>query len=181
MPRVIKRTPDWLVPPSPGHSLFSFKAPRFATSSSNDIASQQGALRTIAKGRGSEIFVASGNELRWADLAVLKHDFQEVHDSRNGASKTTYHYEGDEDSAYRVRGNFLHALIFTLLIIYRSYAFLELALSLNCMSRQTKNISQYFGRIRSTSLSSLIFGICKRQSSVLTSSSASILVLQYTA
>ena len=62
----------------------------------------------IAKGRGSEIFVAVGNELRWADLGALKQDFQEIEETRNGTRRTTYHYEGDSDTAYRVR--LLHIL-----------------------------------------------------------------------
>jgi nucleoporin NUP82 len=102
MPRVIKRTPEWLVPPSPGHSLFNFKAAK--SPSSSGTTSQGGSLRTIAKGRGSEVFVASGNELRWADLGALKQDFQEAEETRIGAARTTYHYAGDADTAYRVCG-----------------------------------------------------------------------------
>ena len=58
----------------------------------------------MAKGRGSEIFVAAGNELRWAELGALKQDFQEIEETtRSGGRRTTYLYEGDGESAYRVR------------------------------------------------------------------------------
>ncbi|KIW04726.1 uncharacterized protein PV09_04458 [Verruconis gallopava] len=102
MPRVIKRTPEWLVEPSPGHHLFSFQGSKLHGHGSRATdTSPTGSLRTIAKGRGSEIFVASGNELRWADLGALKQDFQEVEAMRNRASQTAGHKAGDAESGYR--------------------------------------------------------------------------------
>ena len=62
MPRIISRTPRWLSRPAPGHTLFAKDGRR------NSI---EGPQRTIAH-RGTEIFVAVGNELRWADLVLLK-------------------------------------------------------------------------------------------------------------
>ncbi|KAF1835604.1 hypothetical protein BDW02DRAFT_522689 [Decorospora gaudefroyi] len=69
MPKVLGYTPDWLSRPSPGYQLFAPKQ----TSGNAGIAKRQqpGPRQTIAT-RGSEIFVAAGNEIRWADLINLK-------------------------------------------------------------------------------------------------------------
>jgi nucleoporin NUP82 len=69
MPKVLSYTPDWLARPSPGYQLFAPKQ-----SPANSAAAKKkdyGPRKTIAT-RGSEIFVAAGNEIRWADLANLK-------------------------------------------------------------------------------------------------------------
>ncbi|CAO2652111.1 Nn.00g003940.m01.CDS01 [Neocucurbitaria sp. VM-36] len=69
MPKVLSYTPDWLSRPNPGYHLFSPKQ-----SNGNGAAARKrdaGPRKTIAT-RGSEIFVAAGNELRWADLVNLK-------------------------------------------------------------------------------------------------------------
>ncbi|KAF2850371.1 hypothetical protein T440DRAFT_479432 [Plenodomus tracheiphilus IPT5] len=70
MPKVLSYTPDWLSRPNPGYQLF---APR--RSSGNGSTAKKntdiGPRKTIAT-RGSEVFVAVGNELRWADLVNLK-------------------------------------------------------------------------------------------------------------
>lgn len=66
MPKVLSRTPAWLSRPKPGFELFQPKQ--------TDTKTQQkyeGPRRTIAH-RGSEVFVAVGKELRWADLSLLK-------------------------------------------------------------------------------------------------------------
>jgi nucleoporin NUP82 len=73
MPRIKSYAPAWLNEPAPGHRLFA---------TSNDLntpASQQygayrskpGPRRTIAR-RGTEVFVASGKQIRWGDLVHLK-------------------------------------------------------------------------------------------------------------
>lgn len=69
MPKVLSYTPDWLSRPSPGYHLFAPKQ-----TNGNGVAAKKkdfGPKKTIAT-RGSEIFVAVGNELRWADLVNLK-------------------------------------------------------------------------------------------------------------
>lgn len=69
MPKVLSYTPDWLSRPSPGYQLFAPKP-----NSGNGYASKKrdaGPRKTIAT-RGSEIFVAVGHEIRWADLVNLK-------------------------------------------------------------------------------------------------------------
>lgn len=75
MPRVLSYTPEWLARPSPGYHLF---APRPSSTSTTAAAAAPpkrddaaGPRRTIAT-RGSEVFVAVGHEIRWADLATLK-------------------------------------------------------------------------------------------------------------
>lgn len=67
MPKVVSYTPAWLARPSPGYHLFAPKQTAGVAAKNQ----QPGPRRTIAT-RGSEVFVAAGNELRWADLANLK-------------------------------------------------------------------------------------------------------------
>ncbi|KAJ4356990.1 hypothetical protein N0V95_002862 [Ascochyta clinopodiicola] len=69
MPKVLSYTPEWLSRPSPGYHLFAPKQ-----SNGNGAAAKSkdfGPRKTIAT-RGSEIFVAVGHEIRWADLVNLK-------------------------------------------------------------------------------------------------------------
>ncbi|EMD93013.1 hypothetical protein COCC4DRAFT_50734 [Bipolaris maydis ATCC 48331] len=73
MPKILGYTPDWLSRPNPGYHLF---APKH-TDGKGVVArrAEPGSQRTIAT-RGSEIFVAVGNEIRWADLVNLKEEAQ---------------------------------------------------------------------------------------------------------
>ena len=72
MPKVLGYTPTWLARPSPGYHLFAPKHPQPSTStSSTSTTSSSGARHTLAT-RGSEVFVAVGHEIRWADLANLQ-------------------------------------------------------------------------------------------------------------
>jgi nucleoporin NUP82 len=69
MPKVLSYTPDWLSRPSPGYHLF---APKQANGNGPAAKKKDfGPRKTIAT-RGSEIFVAAGHEIRWADLVNLK-------------------------------------------------------------------------------------------------------------
>jgi nucleoporin NUP82 len=68
MPKVLSYTPDWLSRPNPGYQLF---APKQANGASTRKKKDFGPRKTIAT-RGSEIFVAVGHEIRWADLVNLK-------------------------------------------------------------------------------------------------------------
>lgn len=73
MPKVLSYTPDWLSRPNPGYHLFAPKQ-----SNGNGAAAKKkdfGPRKTIAT-RGSEVFVAVGNEIRWADLVNLKEGTQ---------------------------------------------------------------------------------------------------------
>ncbi|KAL8853165.1 MAG: hypothetical protein Q9221_002047 [Calogaya cf. arnoldii] len=85
MPKVLGYTPSWLSRPSAGFDLFSSgnKRTSFASQdgshprakSSNQEQAYLGARRTIAH-RGSEIFVVVDNQIRWADLSIVKYDWE---------------------------------------------------------------------------------------------------------
>ncbi|KAK8126068.1 nuclear pore complex protein An-Nup82 [Apiospora kogelbergensis] len=79
MPKVKAYTPAWLSRPSPGHQIFAPSAgeprPSAYTASRSDI-NKTGPRRTIAQS-GSQVFVAVGKEIRWADLIELKEKWQE--------------------------------------------------------------------------------------------------------
>lgn len=71
MPRVLGHTPAWLSRPSPGYHLF---APSSNTTKYHGQEQESLGLRRLIATRDSEIFVAVGKELRWADLTQLKED-----------------------------------------------------------------------------------------------------------
>jgi nucleoporin NUP82 len=71
MPTVLSYTPAWLARPSPGYHMF---APKPSTSQTLVQKEQSSGLRKNIATRQSEIFVAAGHELRWADLAQLKEE-----------------------------------------------------------------------------------------------------------
>lgn len=74
MPKVLSYTPEWLSRPSSGYKLFAPQAETNAQPAHADPRSR----RTIAT-RGSEVFVAIGHEIRWADLSRLKEDPEASH------------------------------------------------------------------------------------------------------
>ncbi|KAI1744010.1 hypothetical protein F4680DRAFT_327004 [Xylaria scruposa] len=78
MPKIKAYTPAWLSSPSPGHQLFA-PNPNDAqniSSYASRAVSTAGPRRTIAT-RGTEVFIAVGKEIRWADLVYLKERWQE--------------------------------------------------------------------------------------------------------
>ncbi|KAI2466589.1 hypothetical protein F4781DRAFT_434263 [Annulohypoxylon bovei var. microspora] len=78
MPKIKSYTPAWLLQPSPGHDLFvpnSSDAQSALAYTSKAIA-KDGPRRTIAR-RGTEVFIAVGKEIRWADLVYLKERWEE--------------------------------------------------------------------------------------------------------
>jgi nucleoporin NUP82 len=106
MPRVLARTPNWLVPPSPGSDLFATRVSKTQDAPASQKEHEyHGPSRTIAHGRGTEVFVAQGNEVRWADLKHLKDSCDETEEA-DGQSKrrsAAWRYKDSFDSAYRVR------------------------------------------------------------------------------
>ncbi len=83
MPKVIGHTPAWLSTPSAGAAVFdpeskkkSPDSPARRTVQSPVSPKYNGNTRLLAH-RGTEVFVAVGNELRWADLKTLKQDWEE--------------------------------------------------------------------------------------------------------
>ena len=99
MPKILARGPAWLSTSTPGYQLFQPDNNSKATRSPD--VRYEGPLRKVAH-RGTEIFVATGNELRWSDLALLK-DAGEDYERRQGRSLNV-DAEQEEGSAraYRV-------------------------------------------------------------------------------
>lgn len=83
MPKIKSYTPAWLSRPAPGHDLFAPGPATPARSPSSLPASyppkandaRSAARRTIVR-RGTEVFIAVGKEIRWADLVYLKEQWQ---------------------------------------------------------------------------------------------------------
>lgn len=84
MPKILSYTPAWLSNPSLGHEIFTASkqptdTPATPVKFSNGTAKKiekPGPKRTIAH-RGSEVFVAVGKEIRWADLVIVKERYEE--------------------------------------------------------------------------------------------------------
>lgn len=108
MPKIVSYTPAWLSKPASGHKLF---AP--APDTTNDYpalpngarkkASPQGAKRTIAH-RGTEVFVAVGKEIRWADLLHIKERWAEKEEQKYKGKSRDDDYDDDfpYDQGFRV-------------------------------------------------------------------------------
>ncbi|KAK8234414.1 hypothetical protein HDK77DRAFT_450267 [Phyllosticta capitalensis] len=74
MPKVLNHTPAWLSRPAPGFEVFNrahVKGKSSYRAANDTFKSAPGPRRTIAN-RGDEIFVAVGNEIRWANLFHLR-------------------------------------------------------------------------------------------------------------
>jgi nucleoporin NUP82 len=105
MPNVVSYTPVWLSKPAPGHEIFTAaitKAPSAqatsfkAHSESVKRNAKPGPRRTIAR-RGTEVFVAVGKEIRWADLVYLKESWEEKQSQQRGESNERQTLEEAED------------------------------------------------------------------------------------
>lgn len=85
MPGTLRYTPSWLSRPSPGFDLFTPKTqPPLAQDQTKQKDTKPfGPTRTIAR-RGTEVFVVVGNELRWSDLVLLKEQWDEENNEKNG-------------------------------------------------------------------------------------------------
>jgi hypothetical protein len=112
MPKVISYTPAWLSKPNPGHEIFTAKATSTQNSSVNGSSSSSkrtakpGPRRTIAR-RGTEVFIAVGKEIRWADLVYLKEAWEDKQARKShGKGKIREsgdsQYEDDHAQGYRV-------------------------------------------------------------------------------
>ncbi|XXH04782.1 nuclear cap binding complex subunit [Hypoxylon texense] len=75
MPKIKSYTPAWLLPPTPGHDLFT-PDPNDASLYTTKSFSKSVPRRTLAR-RGTEVFIAVGKEIRWADLVYLKERWEE--------------------------------------------------------------------------------------------------------
>jgi nucleoporin NUP82 len=92
MPKILARDPAWV-------SAKIFTPTNDAKTQLVSEVEYDGPLRQVAH-RGSEIFVAAGNELRWCDLALVK-DATENLDRRSRRHGNSTE-EGEGEKAYRV-------------------------------------------------------------------------------
>lgn len=97
MPKVLSYTPPWLSRPSPGFKVF-YDPPK-ATPANAPDASAPAVSRTIAS-RGTQLFVAVGNEIRWTDLVYLKDYYGENSSTRK---QTPLSLDSAPESLFRVR------------------------------------------------------------------------------
>jgi nucleoporin NUP82 len=94
MPKVLSYTPPWLSRPSPGFKVF-YDPPK---STSTTAEAAPAVSRTIAS-RGTQLFVAVGNEIRWTDLVYLKDYYSEKESTRK---QTPVSLESAPESLFRV-------------------------------------------------------------------------------
>ncbi|OTB06874.1 hypothetical protein M426DRAFT_9301 [Hypoxylon sp. CI-4A] len=102
MPRIKSYTPAWLLPPSPGHDLFMpnpIETQSASSYTSKAAPSTDGPRRTIAR-RGTEVFIAVGKEIRWADLVYLKERWEEKQAKAHGGIRIK-HEDSDDDELLR--------------------------------------------------------------------------------
>ena len=125
MPKVLAYTPEWLSRNNPGFQLFSNTQSKQAQAQTRQRVSPQsengsggiddyvGPNRIVAR-RGAEIFTVVGKHIRWADLSILKENFEDqkatpTKPPRSTGSRTDTQVEkdGPEDGSYRVRRFFV--------------------------------------------------------------------------
>jgi len=108
MPGVLKYTPAWLSRPSPGFDVFASKASSKLPTTEGKQKHEKpfGPQRTIVR-RGTEVFVAVGNELRWTDMVLLKERFDETKDKQNGHGRdeTNRNEDNDDEQEDEMGGN----------------------------------------------------------------------------
>ena len=103
MPRVLSYTPAWLSRTAPGFRLFSNgdeqnqnAASSKSLNGDSDTVVPSGHRRTIEH-RGSEVFVAVGTDIRWADLASIKDSWESRSRSRSELGKQEAVEQEDDD------------------------------------------------------------------------------------
>lgn len=113
MPQVLGYTPTWLSKPNPGHEIFTARQTGVQTASGSSYNSNEkktnkgGPKRTIAR-RGTEVFIAVGKEIRWADLVYLKETWENKQENQRsflkGKSRVAEEIDVEENAArgYRV-------------------------------------------------------------------------------
>ncbi|KAL8786378.1 MAG: hypothetical protein Q9213_002794 [Squamulea squamosa] len=92
MPKVLGYTPPWLSRPSSGYDLFASLNKRTSLGIQDGANARAkgphkeqeylGPRRTIAH-RGSEVFVVVDNHIRWADLSIIKYDWESLQTKGN--------------------------------------------------------------------------------------------------
>ncbi|KAG8531362.1 uncharacterized protein KY384_002991 [Bacidia gigantensis] len=114
MPRVLSYTPAWLSRPSPGFDLFNAASQpqNLKSHSANDAAGGRAYChpdRSIAR-RNTEIFVADGKQIRWADLPSVKDQWQALQETPSKKPRSKGALDTDEgededaagDGSYRL-------------------------------------------------------------------------------
>jgi nucleoporin NUP82 len=106
MPKITSYTPAWLSKPNPGHEIFvpsSLGAdhPSLSAGTGGKGAAKPGPRRTIAQ-RGTEVFVAVGREIRWADLVYLKEAWEDKQKGSGKGKSRDSQYQDDHAQGYRV-------------------------------------------------------------------------------
>ena len=95
MPKIIDYTPPWLSQPSRGFDVFTPTEPGGLrgtevngtyTYGNASPEPYLGPKRLLAQ-RGTEIFAAVGNKIRWSDLCMLKEDYEAERNSRANARR----------------------------------------------------------------------------------------------
>ena len=112
MPQIISYTPPWLSRPNPGWEIFTPSAtdasyPSLTQKSHSKTSAKPGPRRTIAQ-RGTEVFIAVGKEIRWADLVYLKEAWEDSQERQKSSYKgkrgePQSQYEEEHAQGYRVR------------------------------------------------------------------------------
>lgn len=107
MPKITSYNQAWLAKPNPGHDLFTPTAVKTGGQNGSsdggltwDMKGKPRARRTIAR-RGTEVFIAVGKEIRWADLVYLK-AAQEDAQNRSRGKNVDSQYTDDHAQGYRV-------------------------------------------------------------------------------
>ena len=108
MPKILARDPAWLGTGTPGQTLF--EAGDATVSRTSQDSQTEGPQRKIAH-RGTELFVAVGNELRWSELGLL----QDAGDRSRLNSRSAKESDGQHDRVYRVCHSLLYSLCPTLI------------------------------------------------------------------
>jgi hypothetical protein len=97
MPKVLSYTPPWLSRPSPGFDVFAPRSSSKATNGHKVAQEYSGPTKTIAT-RGTEVFVAVGNEIRWSNLVELQ-ERNESPTYRQGHSQSRQSRSSLQDNA----------------------------------------------------------------------------------
>lgn len=112
MPKIISYTPPWLSRPSPGSQAFTTlpshdsdplkRASQLGSpTGQSDPQPYYGPHRLLAR-RGTEVFVVVENQIRWLDLSMVKHAWEERRHHGGKKSELLEDQGGSQLPPYRV-------------------------------------------------------------------------------
>ena len=87
MPKILSRQPRWLDYGTPGFNLFQ---PNKKHQEEELSDGERGTPSKRIAHRGTEVFVAVGNELRWSDLNLLKENYENQAEQRDSGVERSY-------------------------------------------------------------------------------------------